>query len=327
MAGLIKKMFHAKQIAALQLWWPIALLAIAASSGCSEAFEPKGPYQSGLVVYSVLSNRSDSLIVRVYSTYDPAGNNPFSNSSDTEVKNARVVVSTDSTSVVLSSDIIPRTDKNRYSSDITAYVLHPFRLKKNAAYAISVTSPAGNASAKIVAPDSGLVQANNAFVLKAPEKYTDDITANVRLSSVSIGYIVRLYLEYDAKVGSQPVHVRVEVPDAIRSSTEVGFEYSYPMLVRRITDPPQISEIVYFTLDAYKAFLLDQVTKYGEIKLTSATFIMTQVEPNLYQYYNIANGYLDPYSIRTDLPDFSNISGGFGLFGAMRDDSLVVDLH
>jgi hypothetical protein len=190
-----------------------------------------------------------------------------------------------------------------------------------------VTSSVGNATATIMAPDSGLVQANNAFVLKAPEKYVDDISANVRLSSASIGYIVRLYVEYDAKVGSQPVHIRAEVPNAIRTSTEVGYQYSYPILVRRITDPPQISEIVYFTLDAYKAFLLDQITNYGDIKLTSATFMMTQVEPNLYQYYNIANGFLDPYSIRTDLPDFSNISGGFGLFGAMRDDSLVVDLH
>lgn len=312
---------------ARQLIWPIVGLVLIAGAGCNEKFDPKGPYRSGLVVYSVLSNRSDSLIVRVYSTYDPSGNNPLSNSTDTEVKNARVTVSTDSTIFELAGTVIPRSDKSRYTTDIAAYVLHPFLVQKNKSYTVNVTSPVGNAFARITAPDSGLVQANNGFVLKAPAKYTEDISANVRLSSVSIGYILRLYVEFDANVGSRAVHIRSEVPNAIRKSTETGFEYSYPLLVRRITDPPQVFEIVYFTLDAYKAFLLDQITQYGDIKLTSATFILTQVEPNLYQYYNIANGFLDPYSIRTDLPDFSNISGGFGLFGAMRDDSVVVDLH
>jgi hypothetical protein len=51
----------------------------------------------------------------------------------------------------------------------------------------------------------------------------------------------------------------------------------------------------------------------------------TQVEENLYKYYNLANGFQDPYSIRTDQPDFSNIQGGLGIFGAMTLDSVRVD--
>jgi hypothetical protein len=303
------------------------VLATVVAAGCNETFEPKGPYEQKLVVYSVLSNRADSLFVRVYSSYNPSGHNPLENTVDTDLQGARVMVFNDSASYVLTGVVIPRTDKSRYVTNINGYLAQPFQFQDAKTYTLIVSSTAGNASAKVTTPGPGLVEANNGFVLKAPEKYTDDISAKVRLSPVTQGYLLRLYVEFNAVIGSRPIHIRAEVPKAIRSSSEVGIVYDYPMLVRRITDRVVVYEIVYFALDAYKAFLLDQVANYGEIKLTSATFVLTQVESNLYKYYNLANGFLDEFSIRSDLPDFSNITGGFGVFGAMRDDSVIVDLH
>jgi hypothetical protein len=302
-------------------------LAVVVASGCNESFEPKGTYEQKLVIYSVLSNRSDSLFVRVYSSYNPSGHNPLDNTVDTDLQGAQVTVSNDSVSYVLGEVAIPRTDKSRYTANINGYLAQPFQYQNGKTYTLTVTASAGNASAKVATPGAGLVEANNGFILKAPEKYNEDISAKVRLSPVTIGYVLRLYVEFDAVVGSQTIHVRAEVPRAIRSSAEVGFVYDYPMLIRRITDRFVVYEIVYFGLDAYKAFLLDQLTNYGEMKLTRGTFVLTQVESNLYKYYNLANGFLDEFSIRSDLPDFSNITGGFGVFGAMRDDSVVVDLR
>lgn len=303
------------------------VLATIVVAGCNESFEPKGPYEQGLVVYSILSNRSDSLFLRLYSTYNPAGHNPLENTVDTDIKGAGVTVFNDSAAYVLTGVVIPRTDMGRYTTNLNGYLAQPFQFQDGKTYTLIVTSSAGNVSAKVTVPGRGQVDANNGFILKAPEKYTDDISAKVRLSSVTQGYLLRLYVEFDAVVGSRTVHIRTEVPKAIRSSVGMSTVYDYPMLIRRITDQVVVFEIVYFSLDAYKSFLLDQRTLYGEIKLTSATFILTQVESNLYKYYNLSNGYLDAFSIRSDLPDYSNINGGFGLFGAMRDDSVVVDLH
>lgn len=308
-------------------WCLMLVLATVAAGGCNETFEPKGPYEQKLVVYSVLSNRADSLFLRVYSLYNPSGHNPLDNTVDTDIQGARVMVFNDSVSYVLAGVVIPRTDKSRYAANINGYLAQPFRFQDAKTFTLILTSSAGNASAKVTTPGPGMVEPNNGFVLKTPEKYTDDISAKVRLSNVTQGYLLRLYVEFDAVVGSRTIHVRAEAPKAIRSSAEVRYVYDYPMLVRRITDRIVLYEIVYFNLNAYKAFLLDQVANYGEIKLTNATFILTQVESNLYKYYNLANGFLDEFSLRSDLPDFSNITGGFGVFGAMRDDSVVVDLH
>jgi hypothetical protein len=307
----------------------ISMLVLTAvgAVGCRESFEPKGLYQERLVLYSILSNRSDSQYVRVYVSYNPSGYNPLEKTVDTDIQNARVTIAADSASFVLTSSVIPRDDKSRYSTNIGAYVAHPFPVQFGKTYTLTVKAMDANASASVTAPGLGLVEANNAYVMKSPEKYTDDISARVRLSSVTQGYILRLYVEFDAKLGSGVVHVRTEVPKAVRSGGGAGYEYAYPMLVRRITDRFLVYEIVYFNLDAYKALLEDLATKYGEIQLTSGTFILTQVESNLYKYYNLANGFQDDFSIRTDLPDYSNVVGGFGVFGAMRDDSVAFDLR
>jgi hypothetical protein len=302
-------------------------LVLLAASGCNEAFEPKGPYQQGLVVYSIVSNRSDSLFVRVYSTYNPPGHDPLDNTADTDIKGARVEVVSDSATYLLRGVTIPRTDPSRYPAPINGYLAQPFRYQDGVRYSMNITSSSGSASANVTVPGQGLVEANNAFILKTPEKYSEAISAKVRLSNVTQGYLLRIYVEFDAVVNSKKIHVRAEMPKAIRSASEVGYVYDYPRLVRRVTDRVLVYEIVYFDLDAYEAFVLDQVATYGEIKLTSATYVLTQVEANLYKYYNLANGFLDEFSIRTDLPDYSNISGGYGVFGAMRDDSVVVDLR
>jgi hypothetical protein len=60
--------------------------------------------------------------------------------------------------------------------------------------------------------------------------------------------------------------------------------------------------------------------------VTNALAIVTQVDRNLYTYMKLANSFDDPYSTRTDAPDFSNIAGGVGVFGAMVEDSMWVDL-
>ena len=122
--------------------------------------------------------------------------------------------------------------------------------------------------------------------------------------------------------------MRSEVPSSVASVNGSDIQFNYPKLTRRVTDVRVANVNVGFSLTAYSAFFGKLKSQYGTdgFKLTSATFILTQVEENLYKYYNLANGFQDPYSIRTDLPDYSNIAGGLGVFGAMVEDSVVVDL-
>ena len=63
------------------------------------------------------------------------------------------------------------------------------------------------------------------------------------------------------------------------------------------------------------------------IRIKGVWFVLTQVEQNLYTYYSIANAFQDAHSIRLDMPDWTNVQGGYGVFGGMVEDSLYVDFN
>ena len=298
-------------------------------SGCENSFDPRGPYQKQLVVYSILSSSSDSQYVRVFTTYNPSGYDPAEITSDTYVRKASVTLTDDSTTYKLRDTSIARVDKSRYTDDIGAYIAYPCHMRLGKTYRLSVVSDQGNVSGTVSIPDAGLLIPNNAFILKAPDRYnSEDVTVTVKVSALTRGFVVRLYLDYLVRVGADWVHKRDEIPTSVLSVSGTTVQYNYPKLTRRTSEISQPYITAHFPITVYTAFFTKIVDQYGTdgFTLLSATYILTQVEANLYKYYNLANGFQDEFSIRTDQPDYSNIQGGLGIFGAMTVDSVRVDL-
>jgi hypothetical protein len=297
--------------------------------GCENSFDPRGPYQKQMVVYSVLSNNSDSQYVRVFTTYNPTGFDPSEVTTDTYVRKALVTLADDSTSYKLRDTTIVRVDKSRYADDIGAYIAYPCRTRLGKTYTLSVASGEGNISATVSIPGAGFLIPNNSYILKAPDKYgQENINVTIKISSITRGYVARIYVDYLARVGGSWVHKRDEVPTGISSVTGQTVVYDYPKLIRRLNDIAQPWLTLDFPISVYQSYFAGLQTQYGVegFQMISATYMLTQVEANLYKYYNLANGFQDAYSIRTDQPDFSNIQGGLGVFGAMTVDSVRVDL-
>ena len=294
-----------------------------ASSGCENNFNPIGSYQKQLVVYGILSNRSDSQFVRVYTTYnlyaEPA--------SDAGVRGARVTMTVDSTTYSFTETTIPRDDTTRYSSAIVAYLKFPWNLRTGKTYSITVSSDQGTATAKVSVPGNGYIYNYTPGVLEAPRLAEDDIPVTIGLAPQTLGYMLRMFINFETWSGedsAHTVHRRFEVP-IVGDSLMTPGRIAYPTLLRRTFAGFDviIPHDAYFGV--YKMLIEAPYKKH--FKLTSATFVLTQVESNLYNYYNVVNGFRDPYSIRMDQPDFTNIVGGVGLFGALVEDSLVVKLQ
>ena len=82
---------------------------------------------------------------------------------------------------------------------------------------------------------------------------------------------------------------------------------------------------VAFMVGAYRWALKDIVARHfpNQVIFKQARFQMTQLDENLYKYNKTVNSFEDKGSIRLDQPDFSNISGAVGMFGACAVDSVV----
>ncbi len=297
--------------------------------GCNEPFSPKGTYEEKVVVYSILSTRSDTQYVRVYSTCNPSGFDPFEQSLDTQVTDAQVTISQGSVTYQLRDTTLRRLDKSRYNSDLHAYVVTGLTIQPEKVYMLSVKRRGEEiASASLTVPGLGSLIVETAF----PFFYNDTIYVTAALSVAAQGYLLRMYFEYEILKNNVWVLQRTEVPSYTQKIVDcTTFEGIYPRLQRSIFASssfglqPMGSGI--FLPSGFLSTLKKIRNTYGSgLRFKRMLFELTQVEHNLYSYYNIAHGFRDEFSIRPDEPDFTNIRGGVGVFGAFLHQSFEYSL-
>ena len=308
------------------------LFVVAASilqlSGCNETFEPKGPYAEKVVIYSILTTMSDTQYVRIYRTYDPSGFNPLEVSSDNAIDGAQVSVTGESETYQFHDTTIVRSDKSRYQTDIKAYVAYGFSVVRGKTYSLRARIGDGSEyTTSINIPADANILTNGFNSLAFPHLLSDDdlVSFRIQLSSFTQGFIGQVFLEYDLFVDSTWTRTREEIPLGLRNFVDCRhFDSVYPQLQRR--SGVQQEQLLYQVLN-YKTILRKIWNVYGSnVRMKQVVFELMQFEPNLYNYYNIAHGFNDEFSIRTDVPDFTNILGAHGVFGAWTRQSLAVSI-
>ena len=288
--------------------------------GCETPFNPKGEFREQLVVYAVLSSDSDTTWARVYRTYNPPGFDPFEVTTDNPVTDAVVRLTSGSSEWTFADTLLPRADQSRYQSPIAAYVLTGLSVTPGTEYRLDVQSPsAGSVNAVVTVPGTGYLSVGNSYVLQNPTLSDDNISVTSMISPTTWGYSVRLYLIAQVWKGGAPQTVQKEVPlsvsEIIDCQNLIG---EYPRLRRRESDSPTEEHIQIYENVAYRWTIVNLRSdpSIDSIRFQRAEFEFLETDPDLYAYYNIASGFRDEFTLRTDEPDYSNIPSGRGVFGA-----------
>ncbi|MFA6457092.1 MAG: DUF4249 family protein [Bacteroidota bacterium] len=293
---------------------------------CNQTFEPNGSYEDRMIVFSILRTESDTQYVRVYETYDPNLHNPLTHTTDTEITDATVLVSDGTDTIAFHDTVITRYDTTTlYGKYLHTYTAYHFVPKANTTYTLSISSPTkGNVSAHVSTFPSGAVYASNKIyqTLAAPQSSEADtsIIVTVQLSSEVPAYMVRLMLKYRQYVSGQWVLSLVEVPiEVVEGVSYNDYLPTYPSVMRRGQYATMYAgqERISFSKDAYIALVKNLKYTIGpsKIEFDGAYFILNQFDQNVYSYFSATNQVSDNISIRLDQIDFSNIQGGYGLFG------------
>jgi hypothetical protein len=305
---------------------PFMGLILFGIAGCDQPFSVKGEYHERMVVYGVLSNRSTTSIARVYRTYNPPAFDPLAVSTEVPIRNATVIVSDGTNGYQYAETTLTRKDKSRYLTDIAAYSYTPLTVQPGKQYALQVVSGEfGTVTATTTVPDTG--------DLRFEESDPEFLWVFAKLGSQSKGFMVRAYIEFQAIVGGQPRQVRIEVPSTILYYIDnIRFGAEYPTLVRRTGFGGQFSrsdftELALFSRQGFQIIQEKIATEYQSVTNQRTIFILTQADEHLYDYYNIVNGFQDPYLVRLDEPDYSNIGGGVGVFGSFLEQTFVHEIQ
>jgi len=311
------------------LFTAVAGVVLLFFEACDVPFSPSAPFQPRMVVYCVLTTESDTQYLRVCSTYDPPDNDPAKNLEDHPVTDATVTISSDSALYQFQKTTVQRADTSRYASGIVAYVSYPFRPARGTTYRLTVSSPSiGTATSVSTVPGVAQVSPVNFFCLRDPYRYgLWDYGIQAVLSPQAKGFLARLEVEYLALTPQGWQLKRRQIPVAMRviSKYRGTWEFFHPEVRRRSSYNAGYREAEVFSVLEWIKFL-ENVIWFSDgdgVQFQDVVLKVIQFDQPLYDNYSVANLFRDPYSVRIDEADYTNISGGVGLFGSQAVDSTV----
>ncbi len=303
----------------------VVLCTVAA---CKTDFDPRGPFERALVLYSVMQSSSDSHFVRLHATYDPPGFDPLAVSTEPDLSLATVTVSSDSGVVVYGDTLIPHPDPQRYAAPLRVFYGSPFTPVRGGRYTLTAQLP-GYPTATAVSTFPGPItnfRIGNAFVLDSPRQFgSTDLNITFKRPTIAPGrgFLPRLFVEFEVLSPSSQIRI-VEIPSAVTGIGPAAVE-TYPDLIPM---PGPVDVSFTFMTDAYRHILIEILTEHGSSNVSFLRVIarLYMVDEKLYEYYNVVNGFRDEFSIRTDKPDITNVSGGVGVFGSVSLDTVSVPI-
>lgn len=257
----------------------------------------------------------------------PTGFDALAYTLDNFVPDALVTIQGSDSTFTLRDTMFARPDTLRYKFPLRAYFAKPLVINYAASYQVTVRSPRfDNASTAIVVPGRPTVVMTplSSQILQFPSSYKDstEIIFTIDLGVGAKGWIGRLFVYYNILKEGKWVEERAPVP----------IDYIFPKLFTRVVYG-ELTRAGYnnrsatvYRNDKYSRTIIQVAyEKYpnSKITFTRAVFELVQVEENLYNYYEVAHGYSDPYSVRLDEPLYTNLVGGVGVVGAYTLDSLV----
>ena len=198
--------------------------------GCDQPFDPRGSLDKRLVVFSVLSTDRDAQFVRVEQVYMPAGYDALVDTADRFVGQAEVQIMQGGSTRTLVDTTMPRTDTSRYRTPLRAYSVKPFRVSYGSSYTIAVrSSQYDQVSASVAIPEKPSLVftpvSNDILDHPGDHKPETEIVVTINLGNGSMGFVGRLFLDYDVLEGSEWVSKRTEVPASYAFSGLKDFRY------------------------------------------------------------------------------------------------------
>jgi hypothetical protein len=261
-----------------------------------------GEYEKKIVTYAVMDNRSDPQIIKVQSVYSTKDGN---NSSEKKISNLKVTLFDMYGTYIFHDTLIPGSVNYSY------FVSEGLNLNRGGRYSLKITGDnVPDAYSNIIIP---VKQDITLYYDSEQIKLTYTKNSSVK------GYLHHLYVEFYLKDGTNILgNYRVEIPSELEIINDGKDTIkNYPVLTKDNNHIYSYANI-FSELIAYKP-------SNDKIKLVVKRSIATvlSLDVNLYNYVSTVKGFSDPVSVRLDQINFSNISNGFGIFGAIAIDSTI----
>lgn len=295
-----------------KLFYTIFLVSLFFIS-CEDELNPFGEVKDKYVVNLILRGDTTYQAATLLKSFAVEGFDPYANKEDQTVKGADIRVWQGDSVYVFKEITTDSLDNSRYQGSSTIYVNDKFRMdEKSADIEVEVLLPFGKrlkAFSKTPPPVDFDVQNSTATITGLEDKISMYWTG----VGGEVYYQSRLVIRYFKESENRSVSHKIIVP--IRYEQKDG-------TLTAIHEKPS-TNIAFFKQRNIIDQTMELIAEPGvlnklEYAVDAAYFEILSLDKPLSNYYISTNSELDGFSIRVDGTDFTNIDGGFGIFGSYR---------
>ncbi|MFH1197516.1 MAG: DUF4249 family protein [bacterium] len=276
---------------------------------CEEDFEVKSELEQGYVLTCIIRGDSNYHVATLSRTYNQFGITPWQDATDKAIKGAKIILNQRNIEYEFLEGFKARKDTARYKFPVSYYYLENFEPEREQIIEITAELEGGTVlKAETQIPKSPTFNLSESDT-KIPSEDESEILVFWDYDFVDILFDPRINIIYYKKEAGEFVQHIKQVPLGFQSidGTEVEY-YSSPTFQHSVEFNISVFD------KAMKEISGDDPDK--ENYYISNTFIQLYTyDKNLSSYF-ITSNYLDPYSIRLDEIDGSNVDGGYGIFGS-----------
>lgn len=258
-----------------------------------------------------------TFVPKVYlaKVYDAPGTDPYLNTEDPEVMGAQIYIKFRGDEYKLKDTLVNRKDSSHYSGKQRYYYGAPLPVYANDSLSIVARMPNGTVlSSGTKVPQYLDYESSIPF----PRGFTTDVDVFKfgknwefywRSKEIDLCF-PKMTIYYTQLINNREVAKTIEVPLRVIDRNGVPTPL-YPVANR---DDKISYELASFDWAMNK--ISEGVAEKSDFRILHVIFTVTEYDAPLSFYYSSVNGFLDNFSLRLDEPVFTNINGGYGLFGS-----------
>jgi hypothetical protein len=281
---------------------------------CKENVSPKGPFTQKYILYSLINYDSTFQTAYLSHNYDVDNYDPLENETDPAMEGAVITLTVNSKDIyAFQEGTIPRTDTTRYKTPVKYYYIDNYKPESLDKIAISAKLTNGvELKSSTVVPPVSFVSFNFNYFYNP--NTANNLTlgwnsSSTKASNINKYYAPLLEIVY-SKADNPNTKIRVKVPLYFIPSNQTWMPI-YPGVVS--------TDIVHYYRDGIVR-VLNSISEGDPQKenyiFHFCEFSLLMMDENLAFFVAAENTFKEEFSVRIEVPDYSNIENGLGLFGA-----------
>jgi hypothetical protein len=288
----------------------IIFITIITVVSCNEDFNPYGEFVEKYAFTCILKSDANYQTATLFRSYRPDGFDPYSYTTDPSVTGADVRIWYNDSVFVFKDSSVARQDTSRYKTPFSFYYNNQFRIENRKTIEMEVLLPNGRRlRSSSITPSQ--INFDNKSDVTIPAGTKNIIQIFWNSVDEGIFFLPKLSIRYKQNINGEIVNKTKEVPQRYVFQSDEPIPV-YPSANSALT--------VVYDLNAI-ARTLQEISEGDPQKQNYSIYENLGFEVIAFdipttRYISSTGGSVDDLTVSVDVADYTNVEGGFGLFGS-----------